>query len=185
MKDVGLLGERVRKLQTHFNQANEDIRQIADLDREDRERAASASSRSNSAAKPRRAANVDRRRRCRKLEARRSSGAWPAALRCPQRAAAAPVLARNARGLSQAARADRHVPRLFVGPAARAVRLDAAGLDARSRRRSRHHRPVRAGRHALHAQIPLGAADRRARRAGAVAAASAGGAAGCCCRSSC
>ena len=27
MKDVGLLGERVRKLQTHFNQANEDIRQ--------------------------------------------------------------------------------------------------------------------------------------------------------------
>ena len=26
MKDVGLLGERVRKLQTHFNQANEDIR---------------------------------------------------------------------------------------------------------------------------------------------------------------
>jgi DNA recombination protein RmuC len=27
VKDVGLLGERVRKLQTHFNQANEDIRQ--------------------------------------------------------------------------------------------------------------------------------------------------------------
>ena len=27
MKDVGLLGERVRKLQTHFNQSNEDIRQ--------------------------------------------------------------------------------------------------------------------------------------------------------------
>lgn len=27
MKDVGLLGERVRKLQTHFNQANEDVRQ--------------------------------------------------------------------------------------------------------------------------------------------------------------
>jgi DNA recombination protein RmuC len=27
MKDIGLLGERVRKLQTHFNQANEDIRQ--------------------------------------------------------------------------------------------------------------------------------------------------------------
>ena len=26
-KDVGLLGDRVRKLQTHFNQANEDIRQ--------------------------------------------------------------------------------------------------------------------------------------------------------------
>ena len=27
MKDVGLLGDRVRKLQTHFNQSNEDIRQ--------------------------------------------------------------------------------------------------------------------------------------------------------------
>jgi len=27
MKDVGLLGERVRKLQSHFNQSNEDIRQ--------------------------------------------------------------------------------------------------------------------------------------------------------------
>jgi DNA recombination protein RmuC len=27
VKDVGLLGERVRKLQTHFTQANEDIRQ--------------------------------------------------------------------------------------------------------------------------------------------------------------
>lgn len=27
VKDVGLLGERVHKLQTHFNQANEDIRQ--------------------------------------------------------------------------------------------------------------------------------------------------------------
>ena len=27
MKDVGLLGERVRKLQAHFTQSNEDIRQ--------------------------------------------------------------------------------------------------------------------------------------------------------------
>jgi len=27
MKDVGLLGERVRKLQAHFNQSHEDIRQ--------------------------------------------------------------------------------------------------------------------------------------------------------------
>src|SRR5580658_6487058 len=27
VKDVGLLGERIRKLQTHFNQANEDVRQ--------------------------------------------------------------------------------------------------------------------------------------------------------------
>jgi DNA recombination protein RmuC len=28
VKDVGLLGERVRKLQTHFDQATEDVRQI-------------------------------------------------------------------------------------------------------------------------------------------------------------
>ena len=28
MKDVGRLGDRVRKLQTHFNQSNEDIRQV-------------------------------------------------------------------------------------------------------------------------------------------------------------
>ena len=28
MKDVGRLGDRVRKLQTHFSQSNEDIRQI-------------------------------------------------------------------------------------------------------------------------------------------------------------
>ncbi len=27
MKDVSLLGERIRKLQVHFNQSNEDIRQ--------------------------------------------------------------------------------------------------------------------------------------------------------------
>jgi DNA recombination protein RmuC len=34
VKDVGLLGERVRKLQTHFNQANEDIRQsIVSIDK--------------------------------------------------------------------------------------------------------------------------------------------------------
>ncbi len=41
------------------------------------------------------------------------------------------------------------------------------GVDARIRRRSRHHRPVRAGRHALHREIPVGAAHRRARRAAA------------------
>jgi DNA recombination protein RmuC len=34
VKDVGLLGDRVRKLQTHFNQANEDIRQsIVSIDK--------------------------------------------------------------------------------------------------------------------------------------------------------
>jgi DNA recombination protein RmuC len=34
VKDVGLLGERIRKLQSHFNQANEDIRQsIVSIDK--------------------------------------------------------------------------------------------------------------------------------------------------------
>jgi len=34
VKDVGLLGERIRKLQTHFNQSNEDIRQaIVSIDK--------------------------------------------------------------------------------------------------------------------------------------------------------
>ncbi len=51
------------------------------------------------------------------------------------------------------------------------VRLDAGGLDAPVRRRSRHHRPVHAGRHALHAEVPLGAGGRRARRAAALHAA--------------
>ena len=83
----------------------------------------------------------------------------------------AAVLSRRAGGLFQAARADRDVPRLLVRAAAGAVGRHAAGVDARIRRRSRHHRPVRPGRHALHREIPVGAADRRARRAGAVASA--------------
>ena len=70
---------------------------------------------------------------------------------------------RHARRLSAAARADRAAARLFLRPAAGAVGIDAAGLDARERGRSRHHRPVCAGRHALHAEIPLGAAGRCAR----------------------
>ena len=80
-------------------------------------------------------------------------------------------LARGVRGVSEAARADRAVSRLLRRPAAGAVRLDAVGVDARGRRRSRHHRPVHAGRHALHHQVPLGAGCRCARRAGAVRAA--------------
>ena len=28
MKDVGLLGDRIRKLQSHFSQSNEDVRQV-------------------------------------------------------------------------------------------------------------------------------------------------------------
>ena len=63
-------------------------------------------------------------------------------------------------GLSPAARADRAAARLFLRAAAGAVGIDAAGVDARVRRRSRHHRAVRAGRHALHAEISLGAAGR-------------------------
>ena len=59
-----------------------------------------------------------------------------------------------------ASRADRAAARLFLRPAAGAVGIDAAGVDARIRRRSRHHRAVRAGRHALHPEISLGAAGR-------------------------
>ncbi len=70
------------------------------------------------------------------------------------------VLARQPRGLSAAPGADRDAAGLFLRTAAGAVGFDAAGLDARIRRRPRHHRPVRAGRHALHAEIPLGAAGR-------------------------
>ena len=39
MDDIGRLRERVLKLQQHFNQANEDMRQILDLDRQDRQAA--------------------------------------------------------------------------------------------------------------------------------------------------
>ena len=70
------------------------------------------------------------------------------------------LLARQPRGLSTAARADRAAARLFLRAAAGAVGIDAFGVDARIRRRSRHHRAVRAGRHALHAEIPVGAAGR-------------------------
>src|SRR5438445_319415 len=73
-----------------------------------------------------------------------------------------PFLARESRGLSAAARADRAAARLFVRAAVGIIGLDASGVDARGWRRSRHHRPVRAGRHALHVEIPLGAIDRRA-----------------------
>ena len=74
------------------------------------------------------------------------------------------LLARGPCGLSEAARADRAVARLFVRPATGAVGIDASDLDARIRRRPRHHRAVCAGRHALHAEVSLGAAGRRAAR---------------------
>ena len=80
------------------------------------------------------------------------------------------IVCGNARGLSQAACARGHVSRLLLRAAAGPVGWYAPGVDARGRNRSRHDRPVRARRHALHGEIPVGAADRRARRAGAVAA---------------
>src|SRR5579864_676293 len=75
------------------------------------------------------------------------------------------LLARWPCGLSEAARADRAVPRLFVRPAAGAVRIDASDLDARIRCRPRHHRAVCAGRDALHTEIPVGATGRCPARA--------------------
>ncbi len=50
MKDVRLLGDRVRKLQTHFNQSNEDIRQALISSRRSRS-GATASAKSNLAAR--------------------------------------------------------------------------------------------------------------------------------------
>ncbi len=71
--------------------------------------------------------------------------------------------------LSQAARADRAVPRLRLRLAAGALGLDAVRVADRAGCRSRHHRPVLSGRPALHVQVPLGAAHRRARRAASFA----------------
>ena len=72
------------------------------------------------------------------------------------------LLARRLGRVPAAARLDRAAARLFLRLAAGAVGIDAAGVDARSRRRPRHHRAVCAGRHALHAEISVGAAGRRA-----------------------
>src|SRR5690348_16608303 len=70
------------------------------------------------------------------------------------------VLARGPRRLSAAARADRDAARLLLRAAAGAIGLDTPDLDARGRRQSRHHRTVCAGRHALHVEVPVGAAGR-------------------------
>ena len=77
-------------------------------------------------------------------------------------------MGRHARGLSAAARADRDVSWLLLRPAARAFRLDAAGVGCRKRRESPHHWALHHRRHALHHQVSLGAAGRRTRRAGAL-----------------
>ncbi len=74
-------------------------------------------------------------------------------------------------GVFSRARADRAAARLLGGPAAGAVGRDAARVDGRSRRRSRHHRTTVARGPALHHQVHLGAGGRCARRAVAVAAA--------------
>ena len=78
-------------------------------------------------------------------------------------------LVRRTRGLSEAARADRHSAWLFVRPAAGAFRRNACDLDDRERGESSHHRALCPGRPALHAQIPVGAAGRCARHPDPVA----------------
>ena len=67
-------------------------------------------------------------------------------------------MARSVCRVSAAARADRDDARLLVRPAAGAVGIDAAGVGQRERCQPRHDRAVHPGRHALHAQIPVGAA---------------------------
>ena len=124
--EVGHLMERHRparrprpKLQTHFNQSNEDIRQTI-FDREDRDARRAHPRQVEFGATRRRRATIIRaaaqaRRRANSGMAV-DAGAEPAKAR----------LARRAHGLSQAARADRAVSRLLGGPAAGAVRLDPA-----------------------------------------------------------
>ena len=165
MKDVGLLGERVRKLQTHFGQTNADMTPFSSRPAASRS-AAPRSRISNSTAIEAPSAEVIPAPVRRKLEARANNAMTVSAR---HRADRAPAVPRRGRGLSKAARADRAVPRLLVRAAAGAVGLDAAGVDARIRRRPRHHRAVRAGRHALHREILVGAARRCARCAAAVA----------------
>ena len=143
VKDVGLLGDRVRKLQTHFNQSNEDIRQaVISIDKIEAhgERiqqvefdAGAAKPAAWPACRPcagwkRGVIPVSRCRR--KLEAG-GVAAHASARRMPPphlraignshaHVARPHFHCRYARGLSAAARADRHVSWLLVGPAARA-----------------------------------------------------------------
>ena len=171
MEDLGALNDRVRNLQNHFGQANEDIEQIlistgrsrsapprsrisnsttiAQEPRSSRRRSASSGGRVSVLVIPGREQASAARIILRRCEPSESPVDDRRARPAPRHdsdwhRAAAPVLLRRARGLSQAARADRAVPRLLVGAAAGAVGHDAAGVDARGRRRSRHHRPVRA-----------------------------------------
>ncbi len=160
MNDVSLLGDRVRKLQSHFN-AVERGRAPGARSRSRRSRSAATASGRSSSSEERRAGrrrgagvqasggrvirslsvswplrtvhvDADRRRGCRHKPDMTANSSMTAAERHPARS-----LARRARRLSQAARADRPVPRLLGRAAARAVRLDAGGVDAPVRRRSR------------------------------------------------
>ena len=165
--EVGLLIEDVQRLarprraicDKHFGQANEDIEQIVTstdkiVNRGEKIQELEFSEEAPSARHhPRPDPQAGSRRITHERARRKRASVFP----------------RRAGGLPQAARADRAVPRLLLRAAIGIVGRDAVGVDARIRRRSRHHRPVRAGRHALHREIPLGAADRRARRAAAVA----------------
>ena len=204
--DLGRLRERVLKLQKHFGDVNEDVRQILisadkiekragrieelDFSKTDAPVEAPRIVKSERAGAVPRAAQAAGGgvgvRRCRSAHNNRmsspgltSSRAMTAAIvvgpnsantlhdRTRSRPPLQPskhrrprLLARRPCGLSAAARADRAAARLFLRAAAGAVGIDAAGVDARIRRRSRHHRAVCAGRHALHAEIPVGAAGR-------------------------
>ena len=181
MKDVRLLGDRVKKLQKHFGQANEDIGRSSS--RRTRSRSAPAGSRSWNSTVTTHRPPMSIPAPVRKVQARLSFdlGRELARTAADPRANSGMTAAADDESRPQPAWREAFAvylkPRVLIvlflgfsaGPAARAVRLDAGGVDARGRRRSRHHRPVHAGRHALHHQVPVGAGGRCARRAGAVA----------------
>ena len=77
-----------------------------------------------------------------------------------RRNAACHLLARRLGRLSPAARADRADARLLLRAAARPFGLNTVGVDARFGVDLQHHWTVCAGRYALYAEIPVGAAGR-------------------------
>ena len=70
------------------------------------------------------------------------------------------ALGARRRRVPRSTRPHHPAARLLLGPAAGAVGFDAPAVDEGCRRRSQDHRPVRPGRHALHHQVPVGAAGR-------------------------
>ena len=116
MKDVGLLGERVRKLQTHFGQTNEDIERHPDSTGQDREARRPRSRNSSSTATIAPSAQI--------IPAPVRAGSRPANKTMTASPGTAPPRPSFLDALAvylQAARADRAVPRLLVRPAAGAV----------------------------------------------------------------